>query len=100
MGIKPTQPSWFYLPHILANFKKQVHGDIAQLLHSKARPVLAPVCPSLRAVNYTSIITMSGAIALIASICSSITVFLYSSMASFAPAETKERETSRPSTSA
>lgn len=53
MGIEPTQPSWFYLPHILANFKKQVHGDIAQLLHSKARPVLAPVCPSFRAVNYT-----------------------------------------------
>lgn len=42
MGIEPTQPSWFYLPHILANFKKQVHGDIAQLLHSKARPVLRP----------------------------------------------------------
>lgn len=100
VGIEPTQPLQFYLPHILANSKKQVHGDIAQLLHSKARPVLAPVCPSFRAVNYTSMITMSGAIVLIASICSSITVFLYSSMASFAPAETKERETSRPSTSA
>lgn len=51
MGIGPTQPSWFYLPHILANSMKQVYGDIAQLLHTKARPVLAPVCPSFRAVN-------------------------------------------------
>lgn len=99
-GIEPAQPSWFYLPHILANSMKQVHGDIAQLLHSKARPVLAPVCPSFRAVNYTSMITMSGATPLIASICSSITLFLYSSIVSFAPAETKDRETSRPSTSA
>lgn len=27
----------------------QVYGDIAQLLHTKARPVLAPVCPAFRA---------------------------------------------------
>ena len=99
-GIEPAQPSRFYLPQMLANSMKQVYEDIAQLLHTKARPVLAPVCPSFRAVSYTSMITMSGAMSLIASICSSITLFLYSSMVSFAPAETKERETSRPSTSA
>ena len=50
--------------------------------------------------NQTSMITISGAICLIASSCSSITLFLYSSIASFAPADTKERDTSLPSTSA
>lgn len=51
-------------------------------------------------INQISMITMSGATPLIASICSSIILFLYSSMASLAPADTRERETSRPSTSA
>lgn len=50
--------------------------------------------------NQTSMITISGAICLIPSNCSSITLFLYSSIASFAPADTRERETFRPSTSA
>ena len=60
----------------------------------------SPITKHCPFASYTSMITMSGATPLIASICSSITLFLYSSMASFAPAETKERETSRPSTSA
>lgn len=49
---------------------------------------------------YTSMMAMSGAMARICSSCSSITRFLYSSIVSLAPADTRERLTSRPSTSA
>lgn len=60
----------------------------------------SPITKHCPFASYISMITMSGATPLIASICSSITLFLYSSIVSLAPADTRERDTSRPSTSA